>query len=56
MKIRTRLYAWLKVTVSVAVLVVLVGAVLPDFLRVFAGEAGAVPPPPTGRRSLTVRI
>jgi hypothetical protein len=45
MKIRTRLYAWLKVTVSVAVLVVLMGAVLPNFLSVFDGEAGAVPPP-----------
>ncbi len=49
MKTRTRLYVWLKVTVSVAVLVVLVGAVLPDFLRVFAGEAGAAPPPSDGQ-------
>ena len=43
------MYAWLKVTVSVAVLVVLVGAVLPDFLSVFDGEAGAVPPPSDGQ-------
>ena len=45
MKTRTQLYAWLKVTLSVAVLVVLMGAVLPNFLSVFDSEAGAVPPP-----------
>lgn len=49
MRTRSWLYAWVKVTVSVAVLVVLMGVVLPNFLSVFDGEAGAAPPASDGQ-------